>query len=418
MALTPASRAIGPLFEAVLGNPLPLQIAFWDGSAVGPPDSGAVVRIKGPQALRRILYSPNELGLARAYVVGDLDIEGDLLLALDLLSQAHPDEFRLKPRDWAHAMSSTARLGVIGRPLPPPPEESRLSGGVHSLRRDRRAVSHHYDVSNEFYRLVLGPSMAYSCARFRSADDELETAQEAKFDNICQKLGLRPGMRLLDVGCGWGSMVMHAAERYGVEAVGITLSSEQADLARKRVAEAGLTSRVEIRLRDYRDLGAERFDAISSIGMFEHVGQAKRAEYFGLLTACLAPGGRLLNHAISTPGGASFNRRSFLARYVFPDGELQDVSDTAGAMQAAGLEVRDVECLREHYPMTLAQWVANLEANWEEAVALVGTRRARVWRLYMTGSINAFNANQVSLHQVLGVQTGPDGASGMPLVRI
>ena len=418
MAKTPASRAIGPLFEAALGKPLPLQIAFWDGTAVGPPDSPAVVRVKRPHALRRILYSPNELGLARAYIVGDMDVEGNLGRALELLSGAHPDEFRLRPREWAHAVSSTARLGVLGPPLPPPPEEARLEGGVHTLRRDRRAVSHHYDVSNEFYRLVLGPSMAYSCARFRHEDEDLETAQEAKFDNICLKLGLRPGMRLLDVGCGWGSMVLHAARHYGVEAVGITLSSQQADLARKRVAEAGLTGQVDIRLQDYRQLAAERFDAISSIGMFEHVGRARRAEYFALLTACLTVRGRLLNHAISTPGGSAYDRRSFLARYVFPDGELQDVSETATAMQEAGLEVRDVECLREHYPMTLSRWVQNLEANWEDAVDLVGERRARVWRLYMTGSINAFNVNQVSLHQVLGLRAAPDGASGMPLVRV
>ena len=377
MAKTPASRVLGPMFEAVLGTPLPIRIAFWDGTALGPPAAPAVLRVKSARALRRILYAPNELGLARAYVVGDLEVEGDLLRALAVLSEAHPEEFRLTPREWLRAVSSTARFGALGRPLPPPPEEARLDGGVHSLRRDRRAVSHHYDVSNEFYRIVLGPSMAYSCARFRDQDDDLEIAQEAKFDNICQKLGLRPGMRLLDVGCGWGSMVLHAAQHYGVEAVGITLSSQQADLARKRVAEAGLSTQVDIRLQDYRQLDAERFDAISSIGMFEHVGRSRRDEYFALLSGRLNTGGRLLNHAISTPGGSSYDSRSFLARYVFPDGELQDVSETATAMQQAGLEVRDVECLREHYPLTLSRWVGNLEADWAQAVAIVGQRRAR-----------------------------------------
>jgi cyclopropane-fatty-acyl-phospholipid synthase len=415
---TAVAQALGPFFRVVLGDPPPLQIAFWDGTSVGPEASDAVVRINRPEALRRILYTPNEVGLARAYVSGDLDIEGDFDVALDALLEAHPDEFRLGPKDWVQGLSAAARVGVLGRPLPAPAEEARLRGSLHGRLRDGQAVSHHYDVSNDFYRLVLGPSLAYSCARFVSPDDTLEGAQEAKFDNICRKLGLTPGDRLLDVGCGWGSMAIHAARHYGVDAVGITLSREQSELARKRVAEAGLTGRVEIRLEDYRELRGDRFDAISSIGMFEHVGKQRRKQYFTTLAGVLNQRGRLLNHAISTPGGAAYDRRSFMARYVFPDGELQDLGETAGAMEQAGLEVRDVESLREHYPMTLRRWIENLLARWDEAVALVGEPRARVWRLYMTGAARGFDTNQISIHQVLGVKPGPDGASGSPLVRV
>jgi cyclopropane-fatty-acyl-phospholipid synthase len=259
--------------------------------------------------------------------------------------------------------------------------------------------------------------MVYSCARFATLETSLEDAQTAKLDLVCRKLGLQPGMRLLDVGCGWGSMAMHAARHYGVEAVGITLAERQAELARKRVAEAGLTDRVEIRVQDYRELRGEQFDAISSIGMFEHVGRSRRQEYFDRLSAALRPRGRLLNHAISTPEGTRLDPKSLMARYVFPDGELQDVGDTIQAMQNSGLELRDVECLREHYPLTLRQWVANLERRWDEAVEMVGEARARVWRVYMTGSVLSFEGNEISVHQILGVKTPSDGNAAMPLTR-
>jgi cyclopropane-fatty-acyl-phospholipid synthase len=280
-------------------------------------------------------------------------------------------------------------------------------------------VSHHYDVSNDFYALVLGPAMTYSCARFDRPGMTLVEAQASKHELISRKLGLhlRPEARLLDVGCGWGSMAMHAAANHGAHVVGVTISKEQAQRARERVAEAGLEDQVEIRLQDYRDLKGERFDAISSVGMFEHVGKARMSEYFSTLHGLLHPTGRLLNHAISSVGGSKLGSRTFVYRYVFPDGELIDVGDVIHAMQDAGFEVRDVESLREHYDTTLRHWVANLEEHWDEAVAMVGESRARIWRLYMAGSAVGFEDGGLSLHQVLGVRDGDEGYSGMPANR-
>lgn len=384
---------------------------------MGADDASAAIVLASPNALRRILFSPNEVGFARAYVTGEVDIEGDAFEAIRLVFQAAPDEIYVGTRTLAKTLIAAARLGVLGPPPPHPAEEARLRGIRHSKERDAAAIAHHYDVGNDFYRLVLGESMTYSCARFTSPGASLEQAQAAKYDLICRKLALREGQRMLDVGCGWGGMAMHAAARYHVAAVGITLSEQQYELARKRVAEAGLSDWVEIRRQDYRDLGGETFDAISSIGMFEHVGAEQMAAYFHVLATALAPGGRLLNHAISTPGGAAFDRSSFTARYVFPDGELQDVATVVAAMEAVDLEVRDVESLREHYAMTLRHWVGNLAANWPEAVALVGPVRARIWRLYMIAAAVGFDLHVTSLHQVLAVKAETDGRSGMPLTR-
>ena len=280
-------------------------------------------------------------------------------------------------------------------------------------------MQHHYDVSNDFYAMVLGPSMTYSCARFASGVASLEEAQESKHDLVCRKLGLgeRHGSRVLDVGCGWGSFALHAARRYEARVVGVTLSPAQADLARDRVRAAGLDGLVDIRLQDYRDVHDGPFDGISSIGMFEHVGSAKSADYFAAMRRLLGRGGRLLNHAISSVGGTRIGRRSFMGRYVFPDGELIDVGEVVLAMERAGFEVRDVESLREHYAKTLHAWVGNLKHHWEAAVSEVGTRRARVWQLYMAASANGFDEGGISVHQVLGVIAGPDGASGMPSTR-
>jgi cyclopropane-fatty-acyl-phospholipid synthase len=413
-----AAQELKPVFRALLGEPLPVGVRLWDGSRLGPDNSPATAVVNSPDALRRLLYRPNDLGLGRAYVTGELDIEGDAFAGLEALSAAAPEDTRLGLKAWSHLAHAVVRLGVVGPPLPPPPEEARLHGRHHTRPRDAAAVGHHYDVSNDFYRLILGPTMAYSCARFTAPDVSLEDAQDAKFDLICRKLGLQPGQRLLDVGCGWGGMVLHAVQHYQVEAVGITIAAGQQDLAQKRVAECGLTHRANIRLQDYRAVGNEpaSYDAVSSIGMFEHVGRARMADYFSVLHRVLHPTGRFLNHAISTPAGSRLGRNSFMARYVFPDGELQDVGVVVQAMQDAGLEVRDVESLREHYAMTLRRWVANLEANWEEAVSLVGERRARIWRIYMTGSAVSFERGDIAVHQVLGVK--PDhGASGMPLTR-
>jgi cyclopropane-fatty-acyl-phospholipid synthase len=411
-----AAEQLRPLFEAVLGRPIPLRIALWDGSRTGDPDSPAVVTFRSPSALRRILYAPGELGFARAYVTGELDVEGDLHRAVRMLSIASP-ELSIGWRAFARTARAALSLGALGAPLPPPPEEARLRGRLHSMGRDREAVSHHYDLSNEFYELILGSSMTYSCARFTDPSLSLEQAQAAKYELICNKLGLAPGMRLLDVGCGWGGMVIHAATHHDIEAVGVTISEAQHDYAVKRVAQAGLAGRIEVRLQDYRELAGEQFDAISSIGMAEHVGRRELRAYFGVLTGLLRRGGRLLNHAISTPNGASYDRRTFIARYVFPDGELPDVAEVVTGMQAHGLDVRDVEGLREHYAMTLRRWSANLEASWDEACRLVGVQRARVWRLYLTGAAVGFEIADTGIHQVLGVKLTAEGASGMPLTR-
>jgi cyclopropane-fatty-acyl-phospholipid synthase len=416
-----------PLLRAALGPVPTARFEFWDGSAFDPPaGSPGTVRVNSRDAVGHLVWAPGELGVARAYVSGELDFQGDIFKLLRALQSGAPRDARLGLDAAARALAVAGRIGALTHRPAPPPEEARQSGRRHSKGRDSEAITHHYDVSNDFYRLVLGSSMTYSCARFVAEGDEgrdaanpavsLEDAQAAKHDLVCRKLGLdrEPGMRLLDVGCGWGSMAVHAATRYGARVVGVTISAAQAELARKRAAEAGAGDQVEIRLQDYRDLAGEQFDAISSIGMFEHVGSERTAEYFATLKALLPAHGRLLNHAISSPGGSRIGKRSFIGRYVFPDGELLDVGDTVLAMERAGFEVRDVEALREHYALTLRQWVANLEGDWDHAVELVGVRRARVWRLYMAASALGFEDGGIGLHQVLGVVPDAGGGSAMP----
>ena len=428
MAVTPGpstsvAATLAPLLAVVIGEDTPVRIEFWDGSSLGPPAgdpaSPGTLRVLSAEAVRRILWSPNELGLARAYVAGELEAEGDIFALLEAFRDRAPRNLRHGFSAAPLAVTAARRLGLIGSPPAPPPEEVRLHGWRHSRQRDAKAVGHHYDLSNDFYRLVLGPSMTYSCARFTDDGMDLTQAQASKHDLICRKLGLpgQPGGRLLDVGCGWGSMAIHAATHHDARVVGITISRPQAELASKRVAEAGVGDRVEIRLQDYRELAGERFDAISSIGMSEHVGAKNLVAYYRILHDALRPQGRLLNHAISSVGGSRLGRTSFVGRYVFPDGELIDVGDAVLAMERAGFEIRDVESLREHYARTLRAWVANLEASWEEAVGLVGDARARVWRLYMAGSAVAFADGGINVHQVLGVVPTADGASGMPATR-
>jgi cyclopropane-fatty-acyl-phospholipid synthase len=419
--LTPgggAATAIAPLLAHFFGGSPPVRFEFWDGTALGPA-KGDTMQVRSPDAIRRLLWSPGELGLARAFVMGDIAFEGDIFELLAALHAASPARIGVGSRLPWQAMQAARRLGVIGRPLPPPPEEAAPRGRMHSRWRDAQAVQHHYDVSNDFYAMVLGPAMTYSCARFAPGVETLEDAQESKHDLVCRKLGLadRPGQRILDVGCGWGSFALHAAERYGARVVGVTLSPAQARWARDRVAVAGLGDQIDIRLQDYRDVGDGTFDAIASVGMFEHVGSAKSAEYFATMRRLLGPEGRLLNHAISSVGGSNIGPRTFIGRYVFPDGELIDVGRTVLMMEEAGFEVRDVESLREHYAKTLRAWVANLQRHWDRAVADVGVRRARVWQLYMAASANGFEDGGLSIHQVLGVAPGPDGTSGMPPTR-
>jgi len=405
--------------EAVLGPDLPIEVRAYDGSRLGPADAPATLLIRSPNVFRRLVTAPGELGLGRAYVSGELDVEGDLYAALAALRRRIPDLRAFGARQWTQVLglagSSVLRSGL--HPLPVPPEEAHLRGVRHSKERDAAAISHHYDVSNAFYRIVLGSSMTYSCAVWEHPDVTLEQAQAAKYELVCRKLGLEPGMRLLDVGCGWGGMVMHAAEHHGVRAVGVTLSRRQAEWAEKAVAEAGVAERVEIRYQDYRDVRDGPFDAISSIGMFEHVGLSQLRVYFGGLRRLLCPGGRLLNHGISGPpnaGRTRFQPNSFIDRYVFPDGELHEVGAVVSTIQRSGLEVRHLESLREHYALTLRAWVRNLEASWDEAVAEVGAGRARVWRLYMAASALNFEAGRTQVHQVLAVRLDR-GRSGLPL---
>jgi cyclopropane-fatty-acyl-phospholipid synthase len=406
---------LATILSDVLGDELPVAVEAYDGTRLGPDDAPATIVVRSPDALRRIVRSPGELGFGRAYVAGELDVEGDLFAALELRRRL--PQVRLTPRQVAAVARQVGATGL--RKLPPPPEEARLHGRRHSKRRDADAIRHHYDVSNEFYAIVLGPSMTYSCAVFEQPDRTLEQAQEAKYELICRKLGLQPGMRLLDVGCGWGSMVRHAVQHHGVEAVGITLSRPQAEWAKQRITDEGMADRAEVRVQDYRDVDDEPFDAISSIGMFEHVGMERLHEYFAALAGLLRPGGRLLNHAISRPGHhgrpTRFQKHGFVDRFVFPDGELHEVGRVVSAVQEHGLEVRHVESLREHYALTLRHWVGNLDTGWDEAVASAGEGRARVWRLYMAASAVGFEDDHIQVHQVLGVKTPSSGDAGVDL---
>jgi cyclopropane-fatty-acyl-phospholipid synthase len=424
ICMATVAEVIEPLAASLLGADLPLAIECWDGSVAGDPDSRDRLVFRSPVALRRLLWAPRELGLSRAYVAGEIDIEGDIFSILALRDRIAPStreaSRKLGRRGYVELLRLARRWDAIGLPPSRPEQEVRLRGRLHSKSRDEQAVSHHYNVSNDFYRLMLGPSMTYSCAYFADDSASLEDAQEANYESICRKLGLEPGHRLLDVGCGWGGMVLHAVKHHDVSAVGITIASEQAELAAKRIANEGLSERIEIRLQDYRDVRDGPYDAISSIGMFEHVGLSQLGRYFSTLVGLLSPKGRLLNHAISRPdpSRSGFDKRSFIGRYVFPDGELQEVGGVVTAMHKAGLEVRDVESLREHYAKTLRTWVANLERNWDRAVDLVGAARARIWRLYTAGSALSFEAGRISIHQVLGVKPAADGRSGMPPTRL
>ncbi|ELS53880.1 putative Cyclopropane-fatty-acyl-phospholipid synthase [Streptomyces viridochromogenes Tue57] len=425
-AMADAALRLQGLLEQLLGTPLPVRIRAWDGSQAGPPGAPTLF-VRNRRAVRRLLWKPGELGLARAWVAGDLDIEGDLYTALDLLSGLvweRGEDARglleaLRDPEARAAVRGLVRLGGLPLPPAPPPEEvRRYRGHLHTKRTDRRAISHHYDVGNDFYEIVLGPSMVYSCAYWPSQDSTLEAAQHDKLDLICRKLDLKPGQGLLDVGCGWGSMAMHAARAYGVRVVGVTLSQEQAAYARKRVADEGLTDKVEIRVQDYRDVDDGPYDAISSVGMAEHVGAERYLEYADVLHRLLKPGGRLLNHQIGRRpqrDESSYRVDEFIDSYVFPDGELQPIGITVSQLERAGFEVRDVESIREHYGLTLRRWVANLEAGWDRAVKLTGPGRARVWLLYMAACALAFERNRIGVNQVLAVRTPESGDSGMPL---
>ncbi len=398
----------------MVGQGAPVAFTGYDGSKAGPSDAAVTVHVRSVDALRYAVTAPGELGLARAYVSGHLELEGDPYTLLRELA-----------RDDAGQLSPAARLSVLRdlglavlRPLPPPPEEIRARwrlGPLHGRQRDADAIHRHYDVSNRFYELVLGPTMGYTCAVYPRLDASLEEAQTEKVDLVCRKLALRPGMRLLDVGCGWGLLVMHAAREYGVRALGVTLSAQQAAWAQQRIAAEGLTG-AEVRHCDYRDVAEGGFDAIASIGLTEHIGRGQLAGYARRLAAALKPEGRLLNHCITHPDSSAppNHKRGFIPRYVFPDGELSGPGTIISALHDNGFEVRHEESLREHYAMTLRDWCRNLRDNWDEAVREAGPGRARVWDLYMAGCRLAFERNGLQLHQVLCARTA-DGVSGFPL---
>ncbi len=412
---------LAEVFERVAGGDADVEFVAYDGSSAGRPGSpGVTVSIRSPVAVSYLAQAPGALGLARAFVTGHLDVDGDMYTALARLAGAQ--RIGLSASERLSVLSQLGGPKLLIRRVAPPPQEVRvnrrwLSGRRHSRPRDASAISHHYDVSNTFYKWVLGPSMAYTCACYPSADATLEQAQEHKFDLVARKIGLKPGMRLLDVGCGWGGMVLHAARKYRVRALGVTLSEQQAVWAQRAIKEAGLDDLAEVRHLDYREVGETGFDAVSSIGLTEHVGKAQLPGYFSFLYGKLNPGGRLLNHCITRPDDRAPARVTdgFIYRYVFPDGELEGPGHLVSQMHDAGFEVRQSENLREHYALTLAAWCANLDEHWDEAVAEVGEAKARVWRLYMAGSRLGFDRNQIQLHQILGVKLGSRGESGMPL---
>jgi cyclopropane-fatty-acyl-phospholipid synthase len=399
--LEPVLRELDPR----QGRDRPFALRFWDGSELPAPGTPAfTLHARRREALGHLLRRPDQLGAARAWVSGALDVEGDLQTTLRVLGE-RLDGFRLTRRNYIRLARAGAELGAL-RPPPIPAGETRPRGRRHSLRRDARAISHHYDVPTGFYRLVLGPSLVYSCAYFERPGDSLERAQEAKLDLICRKLRLTEGERFLDVGCGWGSLVIHAARRYGARATGVTLSREQAAEAERRIAAAGLSDRAEVRLCDYRELRDGPYDKIASVGMYEHVGRDELAGYVDRLGALLRAGGLLLNHGITRLRPVEGPRRSFVDAYVFPDGELHPVGAILGLLEERGWELRHVEALREHYVRTLRAWAANLAAHRAEAIALAGEERERVWRLYMTACALAFERGDIGVYQTLAVRPG------------
>ena len=412
--------ALAQVFESFAGPEAPVEFVAYDGSHAGAPGSPIKITVRSPAAVAYLAQAPGGLGLARAYVSGQLDVEGDMYEALARMTKAQAIGIGIGEKLRLLQALGGPRL-LVHRMAPPPQEVilSRrwLTGRLHSKTRDARAISHHYDVSNQFYEWVLGPSMAYTCACYPDENATLEEAQANKFDLVARKLGLSDGMRLLDVGCGWGGMVIHAAREYGVKALGVTLSAQQAAWAQAAIEREGLSKLAEVRHMDYRDVRETGFDAVSSIGLTEHIGKRNLPSYFAFLYGKLKVGGRMLNHCITRPNDIEppIRKNGFINRYVFPDGELEGPGYLISLMHDTGFEVRHEENLREHYAKTLAAWGDNLDAHWNEAVREVGLGTARVWRLYMAGSRLGFDRNHIELHQVLGVRLAADGASGMPL---
>ena len=416
----PDKLTMAQIIDAVTGGALPLRFTAYDGSATGPDDARLGLHLRTPRGASYIATAPGDLGLARAYVSGDLDLRGvhpgDPYPLLQVMRDLH---FHLPAPKTAAAIARSLGVELL-KPPPPPPQETlprwrRVAEGLrHSKSRDAEAIHHHYDVSNAFYEQVLGPSMTYTCACYPHEGATLEEAQENKYRLVFDKLGLKEGDRLLDIGCGWGGMVRYAAHR-GVQVIGATLSAEQAGWAQEAIRREGLQDLAEVRHSDYRDIRETGFDAVSSIGLTEHIGVRNYPAYFGFVKDHLRTGGMLLNHCITRPDNRRTSTGAFIDRYVFPDGELTGSGTIIAAAQDAGLEVRHEENLREHYERTLAGWCANLRDNWDACVEEVGEATARVWGLYMAGSRMGFERNIVQLHQVLAVKLDDRGRADLPL---
>ncbi|WP_227998019.1 class I SAM-dependent methyltransferase [Nocardia australiensis] len=414
--------SIAEIFETLVDGRVPIRLTAYDGSATGPEDSRFTLDVKTPRGINYLASAPGDLGMARAYISGDMTATGvhpgdpyEILKAMDGLKFHRPS---------ALALVTIARsLGWERlKPIAPPPQETlprwrriALEGLRHSKTRDAEAIHHHYDVSNTFYEYVLGPSMTYTCAVYEDEKWTLEQAQENKYRLVFDKLRLKEGDRLLDIGCGWGGMVRYAAKR-GVKVIGATLSAEQAEWAQKKIAEEGLSELAEVRYSDYRDIPESSFDAVSSIGLTEHIGVHNYPHYFEFIKGKLRDGGLFLNHCITRPDNLrSTKAGDFIDRYVFPDGELIGSGRIIAEIQNVGLEVMHEENIREHYALTLHEWCKNLVANWDACVEEVGEGTAKVWGLYMAGCRLGFQRNVVQLHQALGVKLGPNGESGLPL---
>jgi cyclopropane-fatty-acyl-phospholipid synthase len=416
-------RILNELFEQIpLGD---LGVRFWNG-AMWPDERprGTVLALRHPAALSRMFLPGTEVGLAEAYLHNDFDIEGDIGAAFEI---ADPLLARLS--DWKKKVKlagllvalperdGEARIGQTVRQL-----LSRIGGRRHRRGQDECAIKFHYDVSNDFYHLWLDPRMVYSCAYFQSSEDGLDLAQEQKLNYLCRKLRLRSGQRLLDIGCGWGGLIIHAVKLLSVRAEGITLSKRQAEWARARIAEAGLTNEAKVELRDYREISAmadEPYDAIASVGMAEHVGRERLLDYFSVAYRALKPGGVFLNQAIGESVVARPDNRngSFIQEYVFPGGDVPSLPIMLRAAEAAGFEIRDVENLREHYVLTLRHWLRRLEANHGRALSFVNEMTFRVWRLYLAGSMHAFQRNQIAVYQTLFSKSDASGQTSLPLTR-
>ena len=418
------AQELADVVSRLFAGRLPVRIRAWDGSVAGPEDAPTVV-LKEAAALRRLVYRPGELGLAQAYVRNEVDVEGDLLDGLRRVwreVREHGASPRLTPSTVLAGLRTARGIGAFGRPPAPPASQARLRGRRHSPSRDRDAISHHYDLSNDFYALILDPHLAYSCAYFtRDPQDPtytVEDAQRDKLDLVCRKLGLdqaQPGHRHLDIGCGWGSLSLYAAERYGVQVTGVTIAAEQKTFIDRRIAARGLQDRVEIRLLDYRDVPDGPYDSVSSIEMGEHVGKKNYPVFAGGIHRLLRPGGRALVQQMSRssrPGGGPF-----IEAFIAPDMHMRPVGDTVALLERSGLEVRDVHAMREHYVWTVAAWYATFESNWDRVVALVGEEVARVWRLYLVGGALAFEEGRMGVDQILMVKPTPDGRSTLPRVR-